>query len=154
MPKCAAAFEDLKSYLISPPILSKLVDEEKLYLYLVVSTHGVNSVLVRISEGAHKLVYYVSRALEDAETRYSDIEKLAIALFMSSKKLRLYFQSHIIMVITFYPLRTILHSLDIVRRLMKWSVAMSEFHIVYRPRKSRYLLTSWLSSLIPNRMGG
>lgn len=103
-------------------------------IILAVSVHAVSLVLDRIADSTKKLVYYVSRTLEDAETRYSDVEKLALALFMSSKKLRLYLQSHIIIVAMSYPLRAILHSPNVVRRLMKWLVALSEFHIVYRPR--------------------
>lgn len=90
-PKCVKAFEDLKSYLTSPPILSKSKDEEELYVCLVAFTHAVSSVLVRIEEieeRTQKLVYYVSYALEDAKTKYSNIDKLALALalFVSSKK--------------------------------------------------------------------
>lgn len=77
-PECAKAFEDLKGYLTSPLILSKLVDKEELYIYLVVFTYTINSVLVRIAEGTKKLVYYISKALEDVDTKYFDIKKLAL----------------------------------------------------------------------------
>lgn len=87
MPKCVVAFEDLKSYLTSPLILSKPEGGKKLYLYLVVFAHAISSVLVRIAKGTKKLVYCVSKALEAAETRYFNIEKLAFALFVLFKKL-------------------------------------------------------------------
>ena len=35
--KCGEAFEGLKEYLASPPLLSKLLSEEVLYVYLTVS---------------------------------------------------------------------------------------------------------------------
>lgn len=66
---------------MSPPIFLKLEESEKLYLYLVVLAHTDNSILITIAEGIQKPIYYVSKALEDAETKYSDIEKLALALF-------------------------------------------------------------------------
>lgn len=81
------AFEDLKGYLTSPPILSKPVDKEELYIYLVIFAYAVSLVLIRVVNGIHKPIYYVSKVLEDAKTKYSDIEKLALTLFMSSKKL-------------------------------------------------------------------
>ena len=40
------AFEELKQYLLSPPILSRL-EEEVLYAYLVVTGHVVSLFLVR-----------------------------------------------------------------------------------------------------------
>lgn len=87
-------WKTLKSHLTSPPILLKLEDEEELYIYLVVFAHAVSLLLVRIAKGTQKSVYYVSKAFEDAKTRYSDIEKLTLALFISSKKLCLYFESY------------------------------------------------------------
>lgn len=39
-------------------------------------------------------VYYVSRVLHDAETRYTGIEKLALALVVAARRLRPYFQAH------------------------------------------------------------
>lgn len=100
---------------------------------MVVFTYTVSLVLFRVAKGAQKLVYYISKALKDIDT-HSDIKKLAFALFLSSKKLCSYFQSHTIMVVTSYPLCIILRSLDVVERLMKWSIALSEFHIVYQAR--------------------
>lgn len=43
-------------------------------MYLVVSDHAVNLVLVQLDDRTQRLVYYVSIALEDVETRYFDIE--------------------------------------------------------------------------------
>ena len=45
-------------------------------------------------------VYYVSKTLADAKTRYLPLEKLALALVMASKKLNHYFQAHKIVVLT------------------------------------------------------
>ena len=47
MVKCQQAFEDLKAYLSSPPLLSLSKLEEELFLYLVVSPTAVSAVLVR-----------------------------------------------------------------------------------------------------------
>lgn len=67
---------------------------------------------------------------------YSNIKKLSLTLFVSTKNLRPYFQSHKKMVVTFYALHAILHNSNVVKQLMKWSVALSEFHIVYESRKT------------------
>uniref|UniRef100_A0A2N9HB70 RNase H type-1 domain-containing protein n=1 Tax=Fagus sylvatica TaxID=28930 RepID=A0A2N9HB70_FAGSY len=93
-----------------------------------------SSALIREEERIQKPVYYTSRALRRAEERYSNMEKLAFALLISSRKLRPYFQSHPIIVLTDYPLRKAMNKLDAAGRLVQWSIEMSEFHIDYRPR--------------------
>jgi hypothetical protein len=107
---------------------------EELYLYLAVSASAVSSALIREEERIQKPVYYTSRALRRAEERYSNMEKLAFALLIPSRKLRPYFQSHPIIVLTDYPLRKAMNKLDAAGRLVQWSIEMSEFHINYRPR--------------------
>ena len=47
----------------------------------------------------------MSKGLLDAKTRYPEIEKLALALVVVSRKLRLHFHAHSIEVLTNYPLR-------------------------------------------------
>lgn len=82
-------------------------------MYLAVSEHAVSAVLVR-EEGSKKLpVYYVSLSLVDAETRYSHLEKLAIALVVAARKLRPYFQVHQIVVVTSFPIKTVLHKPEV-----------------------------------------
>ena len=45
--KCEQAFQALKENLGRPPLLSKLIEWEKLYLYLAISDEAVNATLVR-----------------------------------------------------------------------------------------------------------
>ena len=98
--ECEATLADLKEYLTTAPILSTPESGEELFLYLVVSEHAVSAVLIREEKGEQKAVYYVSKTLADAETRYLPLEKLILALVMASKKLNHYFQAHKIVVLT------------------------------------------------------
>ena len=50
--KCEQAFQALKEHLGRPPLLSKSIEEEKLYLYLVVSDEAVNTAIVWEEEKA------------------------------------------------------------------------------------------------------
>ena len=61
------AFEDLKAYLTTAPLLSPSVLGEELYLYLAVTSHAVSSALIREEGKVQKPVYYTSRALRGAE---------------------------------------------------------------------------------------
>ena len=53
----------------------------------------MSGVLVRDKMMAQTPIYYVSKALQDAEMRYPEIEKLALALTVAARKLRPYFQT-------------------------------------------------------------
>src|SRR5579862_8422408 len=58
------AFQALKEYLASPPLLVKPIPGEELQLYLVVSEAATSRALVKeCSDGVQRPVYYVNRAL-------------------------------------------------------------------------------------------
>jgi len=105
MDECQKAFQDLKTYLTTAPLLSPSIPGEELYLYLAVSLHAVSSVLIREEGKIQKPVYYTGQALRGAEGRYTMMEKLAFALVMTSRKLRHYFQAHVLNVLTDHPLK-------------------------------------------------
>ncbi|KAI5324178.1 hypothetical protein L3X38_033251 [Prunus dulcis] len=82
--ECEVAFQNLKTYLTSPPVLSKPVLGEDLYVYLAVSNSAISLALIREELGAQHPVFYMSKALLDAETRYPKLEKLIWALIEQS----------------------------------------------------------------------
>ena len=58
--ECQQAFENLKVYLSSPPLLSLSRLGEELYLYLAVSQVVVSAALVREEDGSQRPVYLTS----------------------------------------------------------------------------------------------
>ncbi|KAK0579223.1 hypothetical protein LWI29_022984 [Acer saccharum] len=134
--ECQAAFEDLKAYLQQPPILAKPATGETLFLYLAFSEAAVSSVLIKEEGSVQRAVYYVSKSMTEPETRYPGVEKLALSLIVASRKLRPYFQSHPIVVLTNQPLRQVLQKPELAGRLIKWAMEISEFDIQFRPRTS------------------
>ena len=128
------AFQDLKTYLSSPPLLDKCLRFEPLSLYLSVTKYTVSAVLVKDVDGLQHPIYYVSKSLLQAETRYSSLEKLSLALIMACIKLKPYFESHPICVRTNYPLKTIMSKPELSSRMSKWSVRLSTYDLTYEPR--------------------
>jgi len=102
------AFQYLKTYLSTAPLLIKPVDVEPLILYLAVSSHTVSAILVKDLNGDQYPVYYVSKNLLDPETRYSHLDKLILALVTASTKLRHYFETHPIHVKTNYLIKSVM----------------------------------------------
>ncbi|KAK3033968.1 hypothetical protein RJ639_034132 [Escallonia herrerae] len=126
------SFEELKTHLSSPPLLSKPFPGEDLLIYLSVTEVAVSTVLIREEDGVQKPIYYVSKVLQDMETRYPTIDKIALALIISV--FRPYFQSHTIVVLTDQPLRKVLLSPEASGRLVNWSVELGEFDLQYKSR--------------------
>ena len=62
--ECQRAFEDLKAYLTSTPLLSPSKPGEELYLYLAVSLHAMSLALIREEGKVQKPIYYTSNALK------------------------------------------------------------------------------------------
>ena len=62
------------------------------------------------------------------------MEKLAFALITASRKLRHYFQAHVINVMIYHPLKKAMNRLEAAGRLIQWAVDLSEFDIRYQPR--------------------
>ncbi|XP_019184170.1 PREDICTED: uncharacterized protein LOC109179056 [Ipomoea nil] len=134
--ECQQSFEELKQYLSTPPVLSTPREGEPLFLYLAASPKAVSSVLVREEERAQHPVYYVSRSLKAAETRYTALEKLVYALVITVRKLAPYFQAHTVRVPTDQPLRSILRNPASSGPLVKWAVELTQYGIEYQPRPS------------------
>jgi hypothetical protein len=61
---------------------------------------------------------------------------LLYAILVTSRKLRHYFQSHKIKVVSGFPLGEILCSRDTVGRIVKWSVELGKFDMNFYPQQA------------------
>ncbi|KAF8085007.1 hypothetical protein N665_0686s0001 [Sinapis alba] len=150
---CEKTFAALKRYLTTPPVLAKPDAGDTLYLYITVSPSVVSSVLVKEDRGEQHPVFYTSKRLTDAETRYPTLERMALAIVTSARKLRPYFQSHSIVVLTDLPLRTILQNANQSGRLSKWAIELSEYDITYkgRPTIKAQVLADFIIEIPPDQ---
>ena len=80
------------------------------------------------------------------------MEKLAFALIIAFRKLRHYFQPHIINVLTNHPLKLEMNKLEVVGRLIQWAIGLSEFDIRYQPRSAikAQVLADFITKFSPN----
>jgi hypothetical protein len=134
------AFESLKAYLTSSPVLTPPKKHEDMMLYIAATSMVVSIVIVmeREEEGrmykVHRLVYYISEVLSDSKIRYVHVQNLLYALLSTSRKLRHYFESHKITVVTDFPLGDILHNRDAIGR--KWAVELGALNVDFTPQKA------------------
>ena len=79
-------------------------------------------------------MYYISEALSWSKLNYSEIEKIAYAVLISTRKLKHYFQDHEIIVPMSQLLAEIPKNKKVSGRLGKWAAEISQFDISYVPR--------------------
>ena len=93
--------------------------DKLLFANIVVASHAINLVLIRVDNGVQRLVYYVNKLLHEAEVRYLPLEKAILAVVHATRKLPHYFQSHIVVVLTQLLLRSLLRNADFTGRIAK-----------------------------------
>ncbi|GKE89019.1 reverse transcriptase domain-containing protein [Tanacetum coccineum] len=130
------AFKQMKQLIAELPMLTAPMEKEELILYLAATKETVSAVLMTEKEAKQMPIYFVSRALRGSKINYTSMEKLVLALVQASKRLKIYFQAHPIIVITDQPIQQVLSRPEVAGRLQKWSIELREYAILYRPRVS------------------
>ncbi|KAF8090003.1 hypothetical protein N665_0491s0008 [Sinapis alba] len=132
--KCDSAFIQLKEYLTTPPVLAKPEEGDILSLYIAVSSTAVSGVLIKEDRGEQRPIFFTSKCMTNLETRYSTLEKMALAVITAARNLRPYFQSHSIEILTNQPLRTVMQNTNHWGCFSKWALELSEHDITYKNR--------------------
>jgi hypothetical protein len=131
------AFEDIKEYLSKLPVLVPPQQGKPFHVYLSIGDTSIPSVIIQVHDGKERVVFYLSRRMLDAETKYTKIEKLCLCLFFTCTKLH-----HILLsveTIVICKLDVIKHMLSapvLKGRLGKWMFVLSKFDIRYQPTKA------------------
>jgi hypothetical protein len=134
------AFQELKDYLSNMTKLCLPELRSPLLLYVSASNSAVSVVLVQEKEEEGKLkqipVYFASEALSGSKIFYSELEKIAYAVIMAARKLRHYFESRRIRVITNQPLSDLFANREGSTRIIKWGAELSEYVVDFERRSA------------------
>ena len=67
--------------------MSKPEVDEGLFACIVVASHAVSLVLIRVDDNVHMPVYHVNKSLHEAKVRYLPLEKVVLAVVHATHKL-------------------------------------------------------------------
>jgi hypothetical protein len=131
------ALDNIKEYLSCPPVLILPQKGIPFRLYLSAGEKSIGSVLIQELEGKERVVFYLSRRLLDAKTRYSPVEKLCLCLYFSCTRLRHYLLSNECIVVCKADVVKYMLSAPILKgRVGKWIFSLTEFDLRYESPKA------------------
>jgi hypothetical protein len=118
------------------------------------------AIVVERREEGHTLpvqrpVYFISEVLSETKIRYPQIQKLLYAVILTRRKLRHYFESHPVIVVSSFPLGEIIQCREASGRIAKWAVEIMGETISFAPRKaikSQVLadfMAEWVDAQLP-----
>lgn len=85
---------------MEPPILTRPVEGETLYLYLAVTEETLGVILIKEIKLGQRPIYFISKVLHGSRTIYQKIEKVALTLVMAAIRLRPYFIANQVVIMT------------------------------------------------------
>jgi hypothetical protein len=160
-PEAEEALENLKALLTSVPILVPPAAGEALLIYIAATTQVVSAaIVVKRQEEGHALliqrpVYFIGKVLSETKIRYPQIQKLLYAVILTQRKLRHYFESHPVTVVTSFPLGEIVQCREASGRIAKWAVEIMGETISFahwKAIKSQVLadfMVEWVDTQLP-----
>ena len=77
------------------PTVQAPIHKKPLLLYLATNSYAIGALITQEDrDGTEQPIYYTSRALKDAETRYPRTERACLAIVYASQRLRHYFLAY------------------------------------------------------------
>jgi hypothetical protein len=163
-PEAEEALGNLKALLTKAPILVPPAAGEALLVYFAATTQVVSAaIVVERQEEGHALpvqrpLYFISEVLSETKIRYPQVQKLLYAVILTRRKLRHYFESHSVTVVSSFPLGEIIHCREASGRIAKWAVEIMGETISFAPRKaikSQVLadfVAEWVDTQLPTAL--
>jgi ribonuclease HI len=130
-------------------------------IYVAATTQVVSAaIVVERREEGHALlverpVYFISEVLSKTKIRYPQIQKLLYAVILTRRKLRHYFESHPVTLVSSFPLGEIIQCREASGRIAKWAVELMGKTLSFVPRKAikaqvlADFLAEWVDTQLP-----
>jgi hypothetical protein len=134
--KFLAAFQTLKSVLVSAPIIQPSYWSQPFEIMCDESDYAVGTVLGHRKEGRVHAVYYASKTLIEAQLNYATMEKELLAVVFAFEKIRSYIvNSKAIVYTNHIAIKYLLAKKDAKPRLIHWILLLQEFDVEIHDKK-------------------
>lgn len=146
---CETAFNTLKTYLCSSPVLRSPDFSRRFVVQVDASEVGLGAVLAQREVEAEQPILYLSRKLLPRESRYSVIEKEGLAIKWALESLKYYLLGREFDLETDHRALTWINSMkDHNSRLTRWYLSLQPFKFMVRHRSGKSnMVADYLSRL-------
>ena len=143
-PEQENAFVKSKSLLVESDLLVHFDPSKPIVVTVDSSSYGIGAVLSHVIDKVERPVFFISRSLNDAERKYSQIEREALALVFGLKRFHYYlFGQRFTAVTDHLPLLSLFSNTKNISsmasgRIQRWSLMLScySFNLIHRSGKT------------------
>ena len=136
-----ASFDALKDSLVKAPLMYAPDYQRDFNLYLAAADTTIAMVLVQEVDGIEHPIYYLSKNLNDTESKYSYVEKLALAAVQAIQRFRHYVLFRKTTILSdCNPMTYILSRQLLGGKYSKWIAILQEFDLEFVKSKSKKAL--------------
>lgn len=150
-----AAFQNCKDLLSKAPVLAHFDVNKPLVLECDASPYGLGAAICHRVDGMDWPIAFASRSLHDAETKYSQLEKEALAIVFGIKKFHAYLYGRQFTLISDHkPLLGLLHESKPIpamasSRIQRWALLLSAYSYTMEHRAGSSVLRADALSRLP-----
>ncbi|XP_030649811.1 transmembrane protease serine 9-like [Chanos chanos] len=136
---CQQAFDALKNFLTTPPVLGHPNFHFHFVVYTDASDTGLGAVLTQqTGVGTEEVLSYASRILNSAERNYTTTERERLDVVWALEKWQYYLDTKLFTVVTDHAaLKWVLSSNKTNSRLIRWALPLQKFNFFLEYRKGK-----------------
>ena len=133
---CRSAFEEIKSRLVSTPIMLTPDWNNEFEIMCDASDYAMGAVLGQRTEKIFKAIYYANKTFNESQENYSTTEKEMLAMVFACEKFWPYILgSHVVIHTDHAAIKYLTAKKDVKPRLIKWVLLMQEFDLEIKDKK-------------------
>ena len=148
---CEAAFDKLKTMLVSPSIMRSPNWNLPFEIICDASDYAIGAVLGQREDKKAFVIYYASKTLDSAQANYTTTEKEFLVVVFALEKFSSYIVGSPVTIFTDHAaLKYLLSKQDTKPRLTRWILLCQEFNLTNKDKKGvENVVADHLSRLVP-----